>query len=43
MTIYASDYDVDTYYNEKKSELNQYYEPENEFYKEEMKELECSD
>lgn len=39
MTIYASDYDVDTYYNEKKSELNQYYEPENEFYKEEMKEL----
>lgn len=40
MTIYASDYDVDTYYNEKKSELNQYYEPENEFYKEEMKELE---
>ena len=40
MTIYASDYDVDTYYNEKKSGLNQYYEPENEFYKEEMKELE---
>ena len=40
MTIYVSDYDVDTYYNEKKSELNQYYEPENEFYKEEMKELE---
>ena len=40
MTIYASDYDVDTYYNEKESGLNQYYEPENEFYKEEMKELE---
>ncbi|MGM9876468.1 MAG: LPXTG cell wall anchor domain-containing protein [Bacilli bacterium] len=39
MTIYVSDYDVDTYYNEKKSGLNQYYEPENEFYKEEMKEL----
>ena len=39
MTIYTSNYDVDTYYNEKKSELNQYYEPENEFYKEEMKEL----
>lgn len=39
MTIYTSNYDVDTYYNEKKSELNQYFEPENEFYKEEMKEL----
>lgn len=39
MTIYTSNYDVDTYYNEKKSELNQYFEPEDEFYKEEMKEL----